>query len=104
MPTARVVGTEPYDTHLHTGSWKRSGPRTDAADQLSVVITSNLVFSERNHVFSNSMATAVAIDRIAHHSLLTEFGKDVKSVRAVEAARRNSIVLGAPAAAQPAEA
>ena len=49
------------------------------------------------------MTTAAAIDRVVHHSLIIEFGKDVKSMRAEEAARRNGIVLGAPAAAQPAE-
>jgi hypothetical protein len=38
-----------------------------------------------------------------HHSLIIEFGKDVTSVRAEEAARRNGIVLTADSADQVAE-
>jgi len=51
----------------------------------------------------NPLTTAAAIDRVVHHSLIIEFGKDVKSVRAEEGARRNGIVLGTASAAQPAE-
>jgi len=40
---------------------------------------------------------------VVHHSLIIEFGKEVKSVRAEEAARRNGIVLAADTAAQAAE-
>lgn len=72
-------------------------------ERRSIVITSNLVFSEWNQIFKNPLTTAAAIDRVVHHSLIIEFGKDVKSVRAEEAARRNGIVLGTAAAAQPAE-
>ena len=71
--------------------------------QRSVVITSNLVFSEWDQIFKNPLTTAAAIDRVVHHSLIIEFGKDVKSVRAEEAARRNGIVLAADSAAQAAE-
>ena len=39
----------------------------------SLGITSNLVFSEWEQVFSNPMATAAAIDRIVHHSVMLEF-------------------------------
>lgn len=35
--------------------------------------TSNLVFSEWEKVFSNPMATAAAIDRIVHQSVIPEF-------------------------------
>ena len=72
-------------------------------ERRSVVITSNLVFSEWDQIFKDPLTTAAAIDRVVHHSLIIEFGKDVKSVRAEEAARRNGIVLGADSAAQPAE-
>ena len=42
-------------------------------------ITSNLVFSEWEKVFANPMATAAAIDRIVHHSVILEF--DLPSYR-----------------------
>jgi len=73
-------------------------------ERRSVVITSNLVFSEWDQIFKNPLTTAAAIDRVVHHSLIIEFGKDVKSVRAEEAARRNGIVLAAEPVAQAAEA
>jgi len=73
-------------------------------ERRSVVITSNLVFSEWDQIFKNPLTTAAAIDRVVHHSLIIEFGKDVKSVRAEEAARRNGIVLAAEPVAQVAEA
>ena len=72
-------------------------------ERRSVVITSNLVFSEWDQIFKNPLTTAAAIDRVVHHSLIIEFGKDVKSVRAEEAARRNGIVLAADIAPQAAE-
>ncbi|MBN2393838.1 MAG: ATP-binding protein [Anaerolineae bacterium] len=73
-------------------------------ERRSVVITSNLVFSEWDQIFKNPLTTAAAIDRVVHHSLIIEFGKDVKSVRAEEVARRNGIVLAAEPVAQVAEA
>ena len=45
----------------------------------SLGITSNLVFSEWEKVFANSMATAAALDMIVHHSVMLEF--DVPSFR-----------------------
>ncbi len=60
-------------------------------ERRSVVITSNLVFSEWNQIFKDPLTTAAAIDRVVHHSLIIEFGREIKSVRAEEAARRNAI-------------
>ena len=42
-------------------------------------ITSNLVFSEWERIFANSMDTAAAIDRAVHRSVILEF--DVPSYR-----------------------
>jgi DNA replication protein DnaC len=72
-------------------------------ERRSVVITSNLVFSEWNQIFKDPLTTAAAIDRVVHHSLIIEFGREMKSVRAEEAARRNGIRLGDSSAAQDAE-
>ena len=40
----------------------------------SLSITSNLVFSHWEDIFANPMATAAAIDRVVHHSVILEFG------------------------------
>ena len=51
--------------------------RYERRDRLG--ITSNLVFSEWERIFANPMATAAAIDRVVHHSVILEF--DVPSYR-----------------------
>jgi len=58
-------------------------------ERRSVVITSNLVFSEWDQIFQDPLTTAAAIDRVVHHSLIIEFGTEMTSYRAQEAARRN---------------
>ncbi len=55
-------------------------------ERRSLGITSNLVFSEWERVFSNPMATAAAIDRVVHHSVIMEF--DVPSYRTDVAQQR----------------
>jgi DNA replication protein DnaC len=57
-------------------------------ERRSVVITSNLVFSQWNQIFKDPMTTAAAIDRIVHHSIIVEFGKEMSSHRADQAALR----------------
>jgi DNA replication protein DnaC len=69
-------------------------------ERRSVVITSNLVFSEWDHIFKDPLTTAAAIDRVVHHSLIIEFGREMKSVRAEEAARRNRTPFGGSNATQ----
>jgi DNA replication protein DnaC len=58
-------------------------------ERRSVIITSNLVFSEWDQIFKDPMTTAAAIDRVVHHSIVIEFGKDMNSRRAEEAAHRH---------------
>ena len=41
-------------------------------EQRSVVVTSNLVFSQWNQIFKDEMTTAAAIDRLVHHSTILE--------------------------------
>jgi DNA replication protein DnaC len=60
-------------------------------ERRSVVITSNLVFSEWDQIFKHPLTTAAAIDRVVHHSLIIEFGKEMTSYRAQEAAKRNRV-------------
>jgi DNA replication protein DnaC len=44
-------------------------------ERRSVLITSNLVFSEWGQIFKNPMTTAAAIDRLVHHSVILEFAQ-----------------------------
>ena len=48
-------------------------------ERRSVMVTSNLVFSQWDRIFRDEMATAAAIDRLVHHSVVLEF--DVPSFR-----------------------
>jgi DNA replication protein DnaC len=41
-------------------------------ERKSVVITSNLVFSQWDRIFKDAMTTACAIDRVVHHSVILE--------------------------------
>jgi DNA replication protein DnaC len=51
----------------------------------SVLVTSNLAFSQWEQIFKDPMTTAAAIDRLVHHSVIVEM--NVSSYR-VEAAKR----------------
>ena len=53
-------------------------------ERRSILITSNLVFSEWDRIFKNPMTTAAAIDRLVHHSAILEF--NVPSYRTAGAA------------------
>jgi DNA replication protein DnaC len=48
-------------------------------ERRSMLITSNLVFSQWDRIFKNPMTTAAAVDRLVHHSVILEF--DVESYR-----------------------
>ncbi len=48
-------------------------------ERRSMMITSNLVFSQWDRIFRDPMTTAAAIDRLVHHSVVLEF--DVSSYR-----------------------
>ena len=56
-------------------------------ERRSMGITSNLVFSQWEHIFANPMATAAAIDRVVHHSVILEC--DVPSYRTGVAQQRS---------------
>jgi DNA replication protein DnaC len=55
-------------------------------ERRSMLITSNLVFSQWDRIFKNPMTTAAAIDRLVHHASILEIDRD--SIRAEEAKRR----------------
>lgn len=45
-------------------------------ERRSLIITSNLVFSEWDKIFKNPMTTAAAIDRLVHHSVILELNNE----------------------------
>jgi len=55
-------------------------------ERKSLMITSNLVFSEWDKIFKDPMTTAAAIDRLVHHSIILELNNE--SYRAQEAMKR----------------
>jgi len=55
-------------------------------ERKSLMITSNLVFSEWDKIFKDPMTTAAAIDRLVHHSIILELNNE--SYRAQEARKR----------------
>jgi DNA replication protein DnaC len=52
----------------------------------SVLVTSNLVFSQWEQIFKDPMTTAAAVDRLVHHSVIVEM--NVSSYRAESAKRK----------------
>ena len=55
-------------------------------ERKSVIITSNVVFSEWDRIFKDPMTTAAAIDRLVHHSVIIEMtGTSVRADAAEQA-------------------
>ena len=64
-------------------------------ERRSVIITSNLLFSEWDRIFKDPMTTAAAIDRLVHHSVILEMtGHSIR----VEHAQAGRADQGGPAA------
>ena len=60
-------------------------------ERRTVIITSNLVFSEWDRIFKDPMTTAAAIDRLVHHSVILEMtGKSIR----IEDAQANQTLQG----------
>ncbi len=57
-------------------------------ERKSLMITSNLIFSEWDKIFKDPMTTAAAIDRLVHHSIILDL--DNESYRAIEARKKLS--------------
>jgi DNA replication protein DnaC len=57
-------------------------------ERRSVVISSNLVFSQWDQIFKDPMTTAAAIDRVVHHSVILELTGE--SYRSEQAKKRNA--------------
>ncbi len=57
-------------------------------ERRSLMITSNLVFSEWDRIFKDPLTTAGAIDRLVHHSIILELNN--QSYRAEQARKRQT--------------
>ena len=67
-------------------------------ERKSMIITTNLVFSEWDRIFKDPMTTMAAIDRVVHHSVVLDLMK-VESYRASAAKRSKSATAMEAAAA-----
>jgi DNA replication protein DnaC len=63
-------------------------------ERKSVVITSNLVFSEWDRIFKDPMTAAAAIDRLVHHAVILEMSGP--SIRAEKAQSDHATTGGTP--------
>ena len=54
-------------------------------EKRSVIITSNLVFSQWDQIFKDPMTTMAAIDRLVHHATILEFTGDSHRARLAKA-------------------
>lgn len=61
----------------------------DRYERKSLMISSNLMFSEWDKIFKDPMTTMAAIDRLVHHSIILEFNGD--SVREKQARKKLKI-------------
>jgi len=59
-------------------------------ERRSVMITSNLVFSQWDKIFKNPMTTMAAIDRLVHHAIILEMGGPSIREEEAKATRRQS--------------
>jgi DNA replication protein DnaC len=63
-------------------------------ERKSVIITSNLLFSEWDRIFKDPMTTAAAIDRLVHHAVILEMTGP--SIRNEEAKKRGDATTTTP--------
>jgi len=67
-------------------------------ERRSVIVTTNLVFSEWDRIFKDPMTTLAAIDRVVHHSVILDM-MGLESYRAKEAHAQQTQPNGRPAVA-----
>jgi DNA replication protein DnaC len=65
-------------------------------ERRSVIITSNVVFSEWDRIFKDPMTTAAAIDRLVHHSVIVEMtGTSIRADTAEQAKKEAATTVTA---------
>jgi DNA replication protein DnaC len=66
-------------------------------EKKSVVITSNLVFSQWDQIFKDPMTTMAAVDRLVHHSTIVEFtGESHRATAAKAKGKPNAAIPATP--------
>ncbi len=70
-------------------------------ERRTVIITSNLVFSEWDRIFKDPMTTAAAIDRLVHHAIVLELTG--KSIRIEQAQAELTAEAASPSTSNPTE-
>ncbi len=75
----------------------------DRYEHKSVIITTNLVFSEWDRIFKDPMTTMAAIDRVVHHAIILDL-MAVESYRVEEAQQRRHGAALPHASSPPAQA
>jgi DNA replication protein DnaC len=70
-------------------------------ERKSVLITSNLVFSEWDRIFKDPMTTAAAIDRLIHHAVILELTGKSKRAEDAEDALKEAKEEQTPSASAP---
>jgi DNA replication protein DnaC len=63
-------------------------------ERRSVLISSNLVFSQWDKIFQDPMTTMAAIDRLVHHSIILEFDGNSHRAKSHKAQRNKAITVG----------
>ena len=60
----------------------------DKYERRSVLVSSNLVFSQWDQIFKDPMTTMAAVDRLVHHAIILEFdGESLRGPRQKERGR-----------------
>jgi DNA replication protein DnaC len=67
-------------------------------ERRSVILTTNLVFSEWDRIFKDPVTTMAAIDRVVHHSVILDM-MGLESYRAREASAQKAAPVAAPSPA-----
>ena len=62
----------------------------DRYERGSVLLTSNLPFSQWERIFKDPMVTAAAIDRLVHHSIIVELNMESYRMAAAQKTRKAS--------------
>ena len=69
-------------------------------ERKSVMLSTNLVFSEWTRIFKSPMTTMAAIDRVVHHSVILDL-MQVESYRARAASEKQILATKAEVAEAP---
>lgn len=63
-------------------------------ERRSVLVSSNLVFSQWDKIFQDPMTTMAAIDRLVHHSIILEFDGESHRAKSHKAQRTTAVTDG----------